>query len=97
MDVLRLCPKREGIDLAVRTLSPQTIALDEITEEADCVTILKAVHCGVRFLATIHAASPDELRNRKICRMLIENDVFPNVLLLHQDKTCTLERMSICR
>lgn len=97
MDVLRFCPKREGIELAVRTLSPRIIALDEITEEADCRTILKAVHCGVRFLATIHAASLEELRNRKTCRMLTENEVFPNVLLLHQDKTCTLERMSTCR
>lgn len=97
MDVLRLCPKQEGIGLAIRTLGPRTIALDEITEEADCITILKAANCGVRFLATMHAASMDDLYHRRICRILVENEVFQNVLLLHQDKTCTLERMSTCR
>lgn len=96
MDVLRMCPKPEGIELAIRTLGPQTIALDEITGEEDSKTILHGANCGVRFLATAHGASREDLHNRRSYRILVDEGIFQNILLLHKDKTCTWERVGTC-
>lgn len=96
MDVLRMCPKPEGIELAVRTMGAQTIALDEITAEEDCRTLIQGANCGVRFLSTVHAASKEDLCHRRICRTLMDEGIFSNILLLHKDKTCIWERVSVC-
>ena len=93
MDVLSNCPKAVGIDMAIRTMGPEVIALDEITLEADCRSMIHASHCGVDLLATAHAFSVDDLKNRSIYRKLLESHIFQNVLVLRKDKSCSLERI----
>lgn len=95
MDVLTGCPKPAGIDMALRTMGPKYIALDEITAESDCQAILQAANCGVRLLATAHGVSLEDLRRRKIYRPLLENCVFQRLLVLHSNKAYTEERMSL--
>lgn len=95
LDVLSLCPKPEGIDMALRTLSPTTIAVDEITGEADAQALLRAGWCGVRLLATAHASGVDDLRRRPIYRSLTDNHLFDHILICHRDKSRSTERMDI--
>lgn len=95
LDVLSLCPKPEGIDMALRTLSPATIAVDEITGEGDAQALLRAGWCGVRLLATAHASGIEDLKRRSIYRSLTENHLFDSLLLCHRDKSRPTERMDI--
>ena len=95
LDVLSLCPKPEGIDMALRTLSPSTIAVDEITEESDAQALLKAGWCGVRLLATAHGADITDLKIRPVYRSLTENHLFDHVLICFRDKSRPTERMDI--
>lgn len=95
MDVLTGCPKPQGIDWMLRTMGPQWIALDEITAEEDAAALLQAANCGVHLLATAHAASKQELLERKPYQALAEHHVFESLLILKQDQTYHVERMGL--
>ena len=91
-DVLSGCPKGWGIDTVLRTMGPSWIAVDEITESSDCTALLHAGWCGVKLVATAHAGSFQDYRNRTIYRPLVESGIFETVLLLRGDKTWRIER-----
>lgn len=94
LDVLSGCPKAEGIEMVLRTMGPECIAVDEITAEEDCTALIKASCCGVRLLATAHAASMEEFRSRIIYRPLVEFGIFDHIVILNRDKSYTAERMT---
>ena len=94
-DILTGCGKAQGIDMALRTMGPATVAVDEITAEEDCEALLRARGCGVRLLATAHAAGVDDLRSRPVYRKLCESGLFSVVAVLGRDKSWKLERMKL--
>ena len=75
-DVLDACPKALGIPLVLRAMNPQVIAVDEITVPEDVRAMSLAAGCGVRLLATIHAADVAELLEKPLYRQLLEDRVF---------------------
>jgi len=75
-DVLDACPKALGIPMVLRAMNPQVIAVDEITVREDLQAVALAAGCGVRLLATIHAADVTELREKPLYRQLLEDRVF---------------------
>ena len=75
-DVLDACPKALGIPLVLRAMNPQVIAVDEITVPEDVKAMSLAAGCGVRLLATIHAADVAELLENPLYRRLLEDRVF---------------------
>ena len=93
-DVLSFCPKREGIELLLRSMRPDWIAVDEITAEEDVEAILRASYCGVRFLATAHTLRPDDLQRRPIYRQLLSAGVFENQIRIAPDRSLECERMA---
>ena len=93
MDILTGCPKVQGIEMMLRTMSPEYIAVDEITAQEDTVAILKAYGCGVRLLATAHADSLDSYRARVTYRPLTERKVFDTAVVLRSDRSFTAERI----
>lgn len=95
-DVLTGCSKAQGLDMALRTLGPSCIAVDEITAEIDCQALVKCGWCGVRLLATAHAANMTELRHRPVYRSLLEFSLFDTFLILRADKTWYTERSTVC-
>ena len=94
MDVLSLCPKPQGIERLLRTMSPQWIAVDEITAPEDCEALIHASGCGVRLLATAHASSAEDLVRRPIYRELKKAGIFHGLLLLNARKQWHYERMN---
>ena len=94
LDVLRGCPKREGIMQALRTMGPATIAVDEITAREDCEVLEQAGWCGVRLLATVHAGSLSDLNSRALYRPLWKNELFQHYLVLDRYKNWHEERMA---
>lgn len=59
-DVLDGCPKVLGIELLLRSMSPEVIAVDELGGEADRESIRKSVYCGCTILATAHGGGKQE-------------------------------------
>lgn len=92
MDVLLGCGKTEGIDCAIRTMTPSTIAVDEITSQADTTGLMHAAWCGVRLLATAHAANIEDLRHRQVYKPLIDCGLFSVIVIMGTDKSFRIER-----
>lgn len=92
-DVITGCAKPQGIDAVLRTMGPDTVAVDEITAAADCDALLQAGWCGVRVLATVHGADVRDLRSRRVYRPILESGLFDTLVIMRQDKTYRMERM----
>ena len=86
-DILSGCRKPEGIEMLLRTMGPNSIAVDEITSGEDCEAILQAKGCGVSLLATAHAATENDLLSRPVYQALLNAGVFEKIILLSADKT----------
>lgn len=93
VDVLTGCPKKTAIPILLRTMGPDSIAVDEITEPEDVQTLIQASNCGVRLLATAHAASSNDFRNRTVYRPLLENNIFHTLVILNRNNIYTVERI----
>ncbi len=94
-DILTGCRKQYGIEMLLRTMGPQYIAVDEITEEVDCEALVRAGWCGVKLLATAHAGSMRDLKSRAVYKPLIQSGIFTSVLIMNRDKSWSMERLSI--
>ncbi len=81
-DILDGAPKAEGIMLLLRSMSPQIIAVDEITAAEDIKAIEQSVNCSVRIIATVHAESIDELEQRAVMKDLIAKGVFKRIVTI---------------
>lgn len=92
-DVLSGCKKSKGLDMALRTMGPSVIAVDEITAQEDCEALLHAAWCGVRLIATAHAGSREELFSRPVYAPITEYKLFDTVVILHSDQTWQEERL----
>lgn len=91
-DVLTGCTKEQGIFLLLRAMRPEWIALDEISAQEDVEAILRAAYCGVRFVATAHAWSREDLKRRPVYRALLESGVFGHLAFLDADRRVRCER-----
>lgn len=94
-DILSGCPKGQGIQLLLRTMSPAAIAVDEITAEEDCCGLMHAAWCGVDLIATAHAGSIQDFLKRPVYKPLIESRIFTRAIVMQPDKTWREERIHI--
>lgn len=81
-DVLDCFPKDKGIMNALKTLSPDIIALDEVGERKEIDGIIRGVNSGVKFIITLHAADYNDLLKRPQLEKLIASCSFKYVVLL---------------
>ena len=81
-DVLTLYPKAVGTEIAVRTLSPDIIVLDEIGTEEESRALLSGMNSGVEFIATAHGGGFEEVIRRPNIKALINAGVFKKAVVL---------------
>ena len=65
VDVLSSYPRGRGIEIAVRTLSPDYVVCDEISSDEDMSALRHAVGSGVRIIASAHGRSYSDLTARE--------------------------------
>ena len=92
-DVLDACPKALGIPMVLRAMNPQIIAVDEITAYQDITAMSLAVGCGVRLLATIHAADLAELQEKPLYRTLMKERIFTFAVWISKTETERIYRV----
>lgn len=85
-DLLEGYNRDEGINSAIRTLSPKFIVCDEISNELDTSAILNGFGCGVRFIASIHAESIDDIRKGRFISKVIDAGIFDYGVFLHGEQ-----------
>lgn len=86
-DVISGCKKSAALEMALRTMSPATIALDEITSQDDCTALISGAWCGVRLIATAHAGNRDELYARVVYKPLMDQGIFRSLVVLRPDQS----------
>lgn len=81
-DVLSGCPKALGLSMALRALSPEVAATDEIGGEGDLSAIREAASCGVSLIATAHGSSIEEISRRPFFSELLRLNIFERFAIL---------------
>ena len=64
-DILDNCPKKEGMMMALRSMSPEVIAVDELGSNEDWEAIEQILLCGCRILGTMHGDNPFFMMDKK--------------------------------
>ncbi len=77
VDILKGYKKHEGIELALRCLSPQILIIDEISA-SDIESLLSVGRGGVGLIASIHASSYSELIGKAGVRALCDASIVEN-------------------
>ncbi len=78
-DILSNIGKATAVEIAVRTMNPEYIIMDEIGNLCEAKSIESAFFCGVKFIISAHAESLFEIKKRDVCDFLIKNSVVSNI------------------
>lgn len=93
-DVLDGYQKGVGMMIAIRSMSPKVIVLDEIGGYSDTVAIRQSLNAGVKVIATVHAGSMEELLRKKHILALMNEGAFEKIVFLDgSDKPCTVREI----
>lgn len=96
IDVLSGVPKEQGMDMVLRCMSPRVIAMDEVTSAGDCEALIRAAWCGVELVATAHAGSTNDLKDRPVYRPLLETGLFSRVAVLDSRQSWHIREVMPC-
>jgi stage III sporulation protein AA len=75
-DVMEGLPKSLALLSLLRSMGPQVLAMDEVTDPQDLQALTEAAGCGVALLATAHGESVADLRRRPLYTRLLEGGIF---------------------
>ena len=78
----------EGILTGLRVMTPSYLVCDEISTEQDRDALLQVHGCGVKLLATAHAASIADAYQRPQLQRLLQEQVFSHICLLGTGAAC---------
>ena len=84
-DVLDGCKKAEGMQLFIRAMSPQIIAVDELGSDADFYAVEQALSCGSKVLGTIHAGNMKELSEKPYLKRWLKRRLFQRFIFLEKE------------
>lgn len=76
VDILRGYKRADGMEIALRSLSPEVIAVDEVGRLSEANAMLESLNAGVRVIATAHADSLDALKRRVNMKPFFDYGVF---------------------
>lgn len=77
-------PKETAINMAVRTMSPDVIAVDEICDENEVQAVVRAANCGVGLIVTMHANNLTDIATKQQSLALLRTGVFDSVVILER-------------
>ena len=77
--------KKFAFNNGIRSMKPDVIITDEISIEKDIEDIENAMTSGVKIIASIHASSIDDLRNKKLFKEVLQKRLFKRYIFLSKD------------
>ena len=86
IDVLSGYGKAEGIEIAMRTLSPEVMIIDEIADLSEAEALLSVGRGGVPIIATAHAEDISDALRRRAVRLLYDNGYLDLFIRLKREK-----------
>lgn len=85
-DVLDACSKVRGMEMMLRSMNPEVLAVDEIGSREDLQAIESVINCGCWLLATAHGDSVEKLELRPALQKMVERKVFERYVILDRRK-----------
>lgn len=81
-DILSDVPKDKGINMMLRTMNPEIVAVDEVLTEEDFAIIKNTALSGVRIFATFHGSSTEDyiLKAKSFLGEYLEFDSYIEIL-----------------
>ncbi|MDO4608689.1 MAG: hypothetical protein Q4B40_05815 [Clostridia bacterium] len=96
-DILYTENKAVGAQIALRTLSPNIIAFDEIGTDAELLQVSDCFNAGVGIITTAHCSTYTDLMQRKIIKGIIKSGVISYNALLGEKIGCDPEIIDVSR
>ncbi len=99
-DVIDNIPKNIGMQMLIRSMSPQVIVADEIGGKGDVDAINYAVCCGIKGIFTAHGKILEDIEINETLNKLIHTCIFENIIFLDNkikgniEKVYTLDKVS---
>ncbi len=97
VDVIAGIAKGKAVQMALRTLSPQVILLDELGGLEEVTALEQGLFSGVDFVATLHASSLEEACRRPQVQALRAADALRAMALLrgrtHPGQVCEVRML----
>ncbi|HEY8423565.1 MAG TPA: ATPase, T2SS/T4P/T4SS family [Clostridia bacterium] len=81
-DVISNCSKQYGFEQGIRAMKPDVIITDELANQSDLDAIKYAARCGVKVIATAHAADHIDLINKPGFEDIIKSKLFERYVVL---------------
>lgn len=81
-DVIGNIDKRSGIEILIRTMSPDVIACDEIGTKEDAEAINKCIISGVKGIFTMHGKDLEDVKANKDVKKLIDNHKLEKIIFI---------------
>ena len=81
-DIIENINKAQGMQILIRSMSPEIIACDEIGTKEDVLAIKYAVTSGVKGIFTMHGAEMRDIRANKDINELIENKYIEKIIFI---------------
>lgn len=95
-DILRNYPKAKGIEIAVRTLSPDVIVCDEIGTKDEADKLCSLFNSGIKFIVSMHCSGIIELRNKPQYNVLNDSGAIEACVIL-SEKNFSVDKIMINR
>lgn len=91
-DILDGCPKAEGMQMLLRSMSPSVVAVDELGGVEDFKAVEAVINCGCKLIATSHGSSLEDIARQPLFQKLLDMQVFERFILLgRQDRAGEVE------
>ena len=81
-DILDNCFKKDGMIMAIRSLSPEVLICDEIGTDGDIEALNMAFNSGVNIVVTIHGYNIDDVYKRNVFKDLLEKSILERIVVL---------------
>ncbi len=95
VDVFKGYRRGEGMRIAIRVMSPEVIAVDELGASRESEDMLESLLSGVKFIATAHGSDFEEVKNRRNLIPFFSLGVFDTLVRIFNTDTgfrCEIKR-----
>lgn len=85
--------KGDGMNFAIKTMSPDVILIDEVSTQSDMDSIRFSLNSGVAVIATTHAKNERELFAKKPIYRLLCEGAFENIIYLNSKNSYKISKL----
>ena len=81
-DVMDSCPKSLGMMMAIRSMAPQVMAVDELGTEEDIRALFSVIRSGCSILTTMHGDSLESVARKSFLKEVMDEKVFSRYVII---------------